>query len=188
MKLYRFLPLAALLPLGAVAQDLDYTFVELNYVDTELDAGPLDVGGDGLGVSGSLSVTDSVFLFANYGTQDYDFDVDSTGYDVGAGMRWGLKPRLDLIGEVAWAYTEVEVNGFSVDDDGLGLGLGLRGRAGEDFELQGGVRYVDYEDSETYVSLRGRWHFSSMWAAGLGLDFDDDASIWSLGLRAQFGN
>lgn len=187
MKLYRFLTVAALLPIGAVAQDLDYTFLELSYVDAELDTGFVDVGGNGFALTGSVLITDSVFLFAGYGTQDYDFGVDGTTYDLGAGMRWGLKPGLDLVGEVAWAYTEVEANGFSVDDDGLGLGLGLRGRINNDFELQGGLRYVDYDDSETYVSLRGRWHFSPTWAAGLGLDFDDDATVWSLGLRAQFG-
>src|SRR5690606_27409430 len=96
MRMHKLLVAAALLPLGAVAQDLDYTFVELSYMDTDLDAGPIDVGGDGFGLEGSLSVTDSVFLFANYETQDYGFGVDASSYDLGAGMRWALKPQLDL--------------------------------------------------------------------------------------------
>jgi hypothetical protein len=92
-------------------------------------------------------------------------------------MRWGLKPRLDLVGEVAWAYTEVKANGFRVDDDRLALGLGLRGRVSDRFELQGGIRYVEYDDSETFLSLRGRWHLTHSLAAALGLDFDDDAML-----------
>jgi hypothetical protein len=188
MKLYGFLAVTALLPLGAAAQDLDYTFVELSYLDSELDAGFVDIGGDGLGISGSLSVSDSVFLFANYATQDYKFGIDATSYDLGAGMRWGLKQGLDLVGEAAWVKTEVKFGGMKADDDGFGLGLGLRGRVNNALELQGGLRYVDMEDSDTFVALMGRWHFNNTWAAGLGLNFNDDVTSWSLGLRANFGN
>jgi len=188
MRIHKLLVAAALLPLGAVAQDLDYTFVELSYMDTDLDAGPIDVGGDGFGLEGSLSVTDSVFLFANYETQDYGFGVDASSYDLGAGMRWALKPQLDLVGELAWVNVDVETPMGDADDDGLGLGVGLRGRVNDSFELQGGVRYLDLEDSDTVLSLGGRWYFTRTLAAGFGLSLNDDVTGWTLGLRAEFGN
>lgn len=188
MTIRKLLIVSALLPLGAVAQDLDYTFVELSYMDTELDAGPLDVGGDGFGLTGSLSLTDNMFLFGSYDTQDYGFGVDASSLDVGAGMRWGLKPGLDLVGDLAWVKVEVESQLVSADDDGLGLGLGLRGRMNDSLELQGGLRYVDLDDSDTFLSLGGRWYFTDVLAAGFGLDINDDTTGWTLGLRAEFGN
>jgi len=188
MRIHKLLVAGALLPFGALAQDLDYTFVELSYLDTELDAGPVDLGGDGLGLTGSLSVTDSVFLFANYQTQDYEFGIDGTSYDLGAGMRFGLKPQLDLVGELAWVNYKVETALGDADDDGLGIGVGLRGRVHDSFELQGGFRYVDLEDSDTFLSLAGRWYFTRTVAAGFGLSFNDDVTGWNLGLRAEFGN
>jgi hypothetical protein len=184
----KLLLVGALLPFGAVAQDLDYTFVELSYMDTELDAGPVDVGGDGLGLNGSLSLTDNVFLFAGYETQDYSFGVDASSYDLGAGMHWGLSPQLDLVTDLAWVHAKVETPLGDFDDDGFGLGVGLRSRINDSFELQGGLRYIDMEDSDTFLSLGGRWHFNEALAAGFGLDINDDATGWTLGLRAGFGN
>jgi len=178
----------ALVPLTGAAQELDYTFVEMSYLSNELDAGPASVDGDGLGLKGSLAVSDSVFLFANYATQDYDFGVDASNYDLGAGMRWGLKPNLDLVGEAAWVHMEVEAGGFEFDDDGLGLGIGLRSRLNDSFELQGGMRYVDLEGSDTFLSFGGRYYFTNAIAAGFGLDLNDDTTGWNLGIRAEFGN
>lgn len=188
MRIHKLLVTAALLPFSVLAQDLDYTFVELSYTDTELDLGPGDLSGDGLGLTGSLSVSDSVFLFASYQTQDYQFGIDGTSYDVGAGMRYGLKPQLDLVGELAWVNYEVDTPLGDAEDDGLGLGVGLRGRVNDSLELQGGVRYVDLEDSDTFLSVGGRWYFSRTLAAGFGLSFNDDVTGWTLGLRAEFGN
>lgn len=188
MNIRKLLIIGALLPVAGMTQELDYTFLELSYLSSEFDAGPADVDGNGLGLSGSLAVTDDVFVFANYSSQDYDFGVDMSGYDLGAGMRWGLNREIDLVAEAAWVHAEVEVGSASADDDGLGLGLGLRGRLNSDIELQGGLRYVDLDDSDTVLSLGGRYYFTDSVAAGFGFDFNDDVSSWNLGLRAEFGN
>jgi hypothetical protein len=186
MMVRKLFVVGALLPIAAFAQEFDYTFVEVSYMDTELDAGPGDIAGDGLGVSASLSLTDDVFLFGGYDTQDFGFGIDASTYDFGAGMRWGLNPQVDIVGDLAWVHTQVDTGFASADDDGLGLGLGLRGRMSDSIELQGGLRYVDLDDSDTFLSLGGRWHFTEIFAASFGLDFNDDISGWSLGLRAEF--
>lgn len=188
MTMRKLFLVGALLPLSALAQDLDYSYVELGYMDTELDVGSGDVGGDGLGITGSWSVSDAMFLFGSYATQDYEFGIDGSKYNLGAGMHWGLKPRLDLVGDLSWVKAEVETPFGDADDDGLGLGVGLRSRMSDAIELQGGVRYVDLEESDTFLSLGGRWYFTDVLAAGFGLDFNDDATGWTLGLRAEFGD
>lgn len=184
----KLLIMAALLPMTAMAQELDYTFVEASYLNSDRDAGAFDVDGDGLALKGSLSITDSVFVFADYLTYDYDAGVDANSYDLGAGIRWPLQPELDLIADVAWVHAEVETPFGDADDDGLGIGVGLRTRVHDQVELQGGIRYVDLEESDTFLSLSGRYYFTESVAAGLGLDFNDDDTGWNIGIRAEFGN
>ncbi|MBN1240886.1 MAG: outer membrane beta-barrel protein [Gammaproteobacteria bacterium] len=189
MKTNKLLLTVALLPLTGFAQErLDYTFVEASYLDVDRDVGAFDVGGDGLALKGSLSLTDTVFVFADYSTYDYSRGVDADGYNLGAGMRWGLKPELDLIADLSWAHVEIDTPFGDADDDGLGLGVGLRSRIHDDIEVQGGIRHVDLDDSNTYLSLAGRYYFTDTVAVGLGLDFDDDNTGWNIGLRAEFGN
>jgi hypothetical protein len=178
-----------LLPLTGFAQEpLDYTFIEASYLNADRDAGPFDVDGDGLGLKGSLSITDSIFAFGDYYSNDFDGGFDSTRYDLGAGMRWTLQPGLDLIADVAWVHVEVDTRFGDAEDDGLGLGVGLRSRVHEKVELQGGIRHVDLDDSNTYLALGGRYYLTSNVAAGFGLDFDDDDTGWNISIRAEFGN
>lgn len=174
------LPLA-LLPFAGVAQEpLDYTYVEAAYLDVD--------NGDGLALKGSLSLTDTVFVFADYSTYDYNFGVDADGYGIGGGMRWGLRPELDLVADLSWVHIDVDTPFGGGDDDGLGLGVGLRSRVHQNIEVQGGIRHVDFDDSNTYLTLAGRYYFTDSVAVGFGLDLDDDNDGWNISLRAEFGN
>ena len=100
MRLHTLVFASALLPLSAIAQDFDYTFIEAEYLNSELDVGPFNVDGDGLGLRGSALITDNVFLRGEYASYDYNRGVDATTYALGAGMRWGLQRELDLVGDL----------------------------------------------------------------------------------------
>src|SRR5690606_34637663 len=117
-----------LLPIAAAAQEtapaLDYTFVEVSYLNSELDAGPLDVDGDGLGLEGSLALTDSVYVFGTYESYDYDFGVDATSYVLGGGYRLGLQPELDLVADLGWVHADVDGPFSGDDDNGVQLRVG----------------------------------------------------------------
>src|SRR5690606_15269329 len=122
MRIKTLLLAGTLLPLPALAQDLSYTFIEAAYIDSKIDVGPFDVDGDGRGLRGSVLITDSVFLIGEYSSFDYSRGIDATGYALGAGMRWNLKPELDLVGDISWVHEEVELPGLpDADDDGFAV-------------------------------------------------------------------
>ena len=181
------LGVAALLPLSGNAGDFDYTYFEGGFVNTELDLGPLDVDGDGIGIKGSYAFNDRFHGFATYATQDFDFDVDANQFEIGGGYNWDLSPNIQAVGTLAFVSAEVESGPVSVDDDGFGVGAGLRGRPAPKVEVEGGVDYVDLDDSNTSFRIDGRYYFNDIWAAGGGISFDDDATSWRIGVRAEFG-
>ncbi len=184
MRLSRVLFAAIMLPLGAVAQDFDYTFVEAAYFN---DAAPFEIDSDGFTLAGAVEITDTVFLLGEYASYDFDGGVDATTFILGAGMRRQLLPELDLVGELGWVRAEIDRPSLpDVDDNGFMLGVGVRARVHDQIEAQAGVRHMNFDDSETYLTLAGRYYLTDTVAAGLGLDVGDDIG-WRLTLRAEFG-
>jgi hypothetical protein len=176
----------AALPFAAQADGFDYTYVEGGYVSSSTDIGPFNVDGDGLGIRGSIGLNDTLNLFADYSTADFDFGVDTSALDVGAGGHWGLKDNLDFVGELSWVKLEADSATASASDDGLGLSGGLRYRANDKIELQGMLNYVDASDSDTSFGFTGRYHLSKAFAIGAGLLFNDGDTAWNIGVRASF--
>lgn len=174
------------LPMMAAAEDFDYTYLEVGYVSTEIDLGPLDVDGDGLGVRGSYGFGNDLYAFVGLADQEFDFDVDGTQLSFGMGWHHGLNEMADLLAEVSYVSVDLESPFSAADEDGFGLGLGLRGRVWENIELEAGIDYVDLDDSDTSLSFDGRYYFNETVAVGGGLSFSDDATGWTLGVRAEF--
>lgn len=185
---------AALLPVAAVAQEAEtrpaqpafgYTYVEVGYAETEFDVGgPGDVDGDGLTVSGSFELNNEWHFFASYGQADLDsgFDVDTVA--IGAGYVFPFKSDIDFYGRVLYIDSEVDGPGAAGDDDGLGLQFRIRGRVNDEFELEGGIQYVDVSDSDVSLQAGARYHFSDAFSAGIGITFGGDAD--GIGINARF--
>lgn len=166
----------------------DYSFVELGYVNTDLD--DFDVDGDGFQLRGSLAVGGNVHVFANYSDQDFDFNIDVKEYEVGAGYAWPVTSNLDVIGTLSYLKTEIDVPGLGdLDDDGIGVGLGLRGRPLDQLELTAGLKYVDFDDigDDTILNVGARYFFTNAFAAGVDVSHTDDITTWSIGARWSFG-
>lgn len=180
------LALASLLPLGVHADDFSYTYAQIDYLDAEFD--DRDVEGDGLGLSGALAVTDLVHLYAVYQDLDFDRGIDASFFEVGAGLNYAIAPNLDLVGRLGYTDVEVDTQSGSADDNGLTLRGTLRGRVGPSFELEGGVRYVDLDESgdDTSLVAEARWFFLPQIALGLGLEAGDDLTVLNVGLRGNF--
>ena len=186
-----FLGLLAALGVAGPAmaeEGFNYSYVELGYVKSDLD--DYNVDGDGFGLRGSYEFTKNIHAFAAYSDQDFDFNVNATTLELGAGYAWPVNPNMDLVGTASYVHAEVDAPGFgSVDDSGLGLGFGVRARVVDVVELTGGLRYVDFDNSGSNTSFTagGRYFFTNNLAAGLDVESDDNGTTWMLGGRFSFG-
>ena len=173
---------------GVVLADLNYSGVELNFVSVELGDDVIDVDGDGFEIGGSYAMSDQYFLFGEYGDQDLDFGIEGKSYEVGAGFHHEMNRDLDFVASISYVDAEVELGGFSVDDDGFALGAGMRSRVGRSFEVEGGIRYTDLDasGSDTGFVLGGRYYFNDTFAISAGTDLNDNADTFRIGVRAEF--
>lgn len=184
--------LAVALPFATHADTMDYSYVELAYLDTELDN--FDADGDGFALRGSLSVHESVFLVAGY--EDVSFeagrfigDVDVSAFSVGVGGRYPLAQKMDLVGTLRIVSAELEADriGFDADEDGFAFGVRVRGEVMPKLELEGGLEHVDIDDiaDDTSIVLQGRYFFIENFSGGVSLSFGD-ADTFGLEGRLTF--
>lgn len=181
---------ALLLSTGAFAQDLSYDHVELRYVNAELDGGGgADADGDGFNLNGSMALSENVHVFAGYETLDFDFDIDLTSFEIGAGWNQPIANGTDIVGRISYIDGEVDTNFGDADDSGFGLSGGLRHVFTSQFQGGAFINYTDLDDSgdNTSLELFGEYFFTPEFTGGLTLEFDDDATVFGVGGRWYFG-
>jgi hypothetical protein len=175
------------LPCALNAADFDYTFVDAGLVDTEIDVGSVDVSGDGIGVNGSIGVSDNVHIVAGYSDLDYDFGIDGNSWNVGVGFHTDINDDIDFVADVSYIDAEVSTAFGSASEDGYGIGGGIRAHMGDSFELDAGLQYVDLDDSDTVLNVGGRYYFNDSFALNAGISDADAGMSWMVGIRAEFG-
>ena len=187
----RSLGLVSLLALSgpALADGLNYNFIEAGYVEFDLDDDIVDVDGDGLGIGGSFEVGESMFVTAGYSTADFDFGIDLDQLSVGLGIHTPIADDIDLVGTISYVSVEASVPGVSADDDGFEATVGIRAMVSEAIELAGGVSYIDLSDSGDDTSFGGSawYYFSDQFAIGIQAEFGDDVTAYGIGGRLYFG-
>jgi opacity protein-like surface antigen len=178
---------AALVPSLTLA-DLNYSNVEVSFVDVELGQGPFDVDGDGFEIAGSYELNDRLFVFGEWQDQSLDFGVDGRALELGAGYTHNLSDKLDLVGTLSFVDTELKSGNATIDDDGLALGGGVRGRVNDSVELEAGLKYIDFDNSgsDTGLTFGGRYYFNPSMALGASADFNDNVDTLRLGFRWEF--
>ncbi|HEY7671405.1 MAG TPA: hypothetical protein VIC71_04240 [Gammaproteobacteria bacterium] len=175
------------LPCVLNAADFDYTFVDAGLVDTEIDVGSVDVSGDGIGINGSIGVSDNLHIVAGYNDLDYDFGISGSTWNVGLGFNTDINDDLDFVADVTWIDAEVDTAFGSASEDGYGVSGGIRAHVGEKVELDAGLQYVDLDESDTVLNVGGRYYFSDSFALNAGLSDADAGMSWMIGIRAEFG-
>jgi hypothetical protein len=185
---------AVLLPVFSEAQEsattrpessqFNYSYVELGYDETEYQVGNTDVDGDGLTLSGSYEINDDWHAFASYGSADLDFGVDLDSWVIGAGYAFPLRQDVDLYGRVLYLNLDADVGAQGADEDGLGLQFRIRALVTDELELEGGVQYVDIEDSDTSLQVAARYYFTDTFSAGIGLTVAGDTD--GIGINARY--
>ena len=184
----------ALLPALSEAQEpaatrptssqFNYSYVELGYDETEFQVGNADIDGDGLTLSGSFEINDDWHAFASYGNADLDFGIDVDTWVLGAGYAFPLRQDVDLYGRVLYLKVDADVGALAADEDGLGLQFRIRALVTDELELEGGIQYVDIEDSDTSLQVGARYHFTETFSAGVGLTVAGDAD--GIGINARY--
>lgn len=179
---------ASLLVAGnSMAAELRYDYAELRYVDAEIDGnGGGDLDGDGFEIAGSLEIADNIHLFGSYQTLDFDFGIDTSALELGAGWMTPVAPGADLVARVAYIDSDVDPG---VDDSGLGLSAGFRKLFTAQIEGRAFVNYVDLDESgsDTSFEVAGDYYFNDQFAAGLSFEFGDDVTVIGIGGRYFFG-
>ena len=181
----------ALLPAVTLAQapaapesPFSYTYLEFGYTETDYEIAGFDLDGDGFSLSGSFELNDDWHVFAGFGHDELDFNLDLDSWQFGAGYRHPLRDDVDIYGRVMFVNLEADVPGVgSADDDGLGLLGALRATVADNVEVEGGVQYVDIEESDTALFVEGRYYFEEL-SVGVGLVFGGDSD--SIGVSARY--
>lgn len=181
---------ALLLGSGAGAAELDYNYLELRYIDTELDVGPVDVDGDGFQIGGSLELAQSVHAFGSFSSLDFGAGIDLRAFEIGAGYALPLQNGADLVGRLSYIDGKIDGPGSGDEDNnGFGFSAGLRNMFTPQFEGRAFIKYVDLDETgdETSIELAGDYFVNDQLALGASLELGDDVTTWTLGGRWYFG-
>ena len=159
---------------------LDYSYLELRFVDVDTN------GGDGLRFNGSYDFGNHWLLVGGITSLDFNNNVDSTAFEIGAGYVWNYTDDFDLVSSLRYVNAEVENSVVSVDDDGLAFAAGVRGLIAPQFEVRGSVNHITVGDSDTYLELAGDYYFTEQFSAGISLEFAGDNDVVTVGGRWFF--
>ena len=166
------------------ADGVSYSYIDVNYVNTDLENGP---SGDGFGARGSVGFGGNFFVFAEFLTLDFD-NVDADQYAVGLGGFMELTGEIDLTGRIGYVEADLSGDGgLGGSDDGYMASLGVRGRMVA-FELEGQGIYRDFSDGgdEFALNIAGRYYFTENFAAAAEYEIGDDAQNFIVGIRFTF--
>ena len=147
-------------PLAALAEDMSYSFVDLAYIDTDIDGvGP---SLDGFALRGSVGFAKNWFAFGEYVAQSVG-GVDLETFVAGAGGHYGLAENLDPWAVSARRKWEIG-SGPSASATTATSWSRPCAAASEIRRVRGGVRYMDFSDGGDATSLfvAGRFHFTDM--------------------------
>lgn len=176
----------AALTSSSLLAEMNYNNLELSFVDIDLGGSGFNVNGDGFEFSGAYEFNDSLFLFGEWQDQNLDFGVDGRQLELGAGLVHGINDRLDFVGQLSYIDTELKAGNIKVGDDALALSGGIRAMVTDAVQLDAGIKYIDFDNSDTGLSFGGRYYFNPNMAISAAADFYDNADTLRLGFRWEF--
>lgn len=174
-----------------------WNYVDLGYVQGDIDG--VDADPTGFGVGASFLVSDSVFFTAGYTSVSedvvifgYDVDAEINQATFGIGYRLPISETTDF--HVGANYLNLEacasIPGFGgdcMDENGYGLNLGIRSMLTNQFEFFAGAGYVDIDsESETSTTLGVAYNFTDTFAVKLGWSTTGDIDLLGLSGRFEF--
>jgi hypothetical protein len=179
MRKHLIVAAVAALTMGgyAMADDLNYTYVQADGGAARLSGSGDHVSGSVFGVNGAFAFGSYMYGFADLSTAKYTESGSSLKINpisVGVGAHKALTPMVDLVGGASFERIEFKVGGSgNVHDSGWGLGAGLRGQATDMVQWNLGVKYRDVGDFQSVISVSGggSYYFTPAFALGLDLSY-----------------
>jgi hypothetical protein len=86
-------------------------------------------------------------------------DIDLSQFNAGIGYHYGLSDRADLVTELSYVRTDVDVEGDSMSADDARIALGVRGLLADSFEgwVKGNYTDGDAYDGEFSATVGGQF-------------------------------
>lgn len=184
-------------PLTSFSKEISYDYIEGTYSSLTIDTGTSvgDLDGNGLGISGSFSVTPAIAITAGFISTNYDeflgVDIDTSEFAVGITGHVGIAPNTDIYGNFSVLKGRIELSdGFTSYDDtdtGNVISAGIRFLATENIELQVGFSRVDiFDESDNGFGGSLRFYASEKFSLAAGYSTVDDVDAFSLNARLDF--
>ena len=172
----------SLVPAPEDFPEMEYTYVEANYVWTDSDISNDDL--NGFELVGSLELPANFFVQGSVLNQDADADV--TAYKLGAGWHFGLIPRLDAYGILSFVHVEVNNSNNDFNDDGTAAEVGLRFSLTRAIELNGRLEWIDVNESNSGGGVGVRYYLTEAFSLGARYDDVGDQKTAAAGARFEF--
>jgi len=200
--------LLAAAPLAAsAAESLSYTYVEGGWTQQQVSMPGSNPKLDGGYIRGSVAIADQVNVFGGYSStsKTYRFEDVLGEYrikntidqpELGIGYHMPMTDRLDFTADIAWMRINNELKyddgAFSEtvkDHTNAGRGsLGLRGKPSRATEAWLKAGYIDGSDMDgVWIgTLGGQVSFNRTWGVVGEVQYYDDVTQYSVGVRASF--
>ena len=178
--------LALFVAAPAGAAELDYNFIDIGWISTDVDVGPGDVDGDGFTIEGSLALADRVHVIGGLAFQEFDLGIDINSQRIGIGFNTPLTETVDFVASGELIRVDIETNFGDDDDTGYGINIGVRGLASEQLEFSGIASFVDVTESDFGISFAGIYYPAPQWGIGASVSLSDDSTSYGLGARFYF--
>ena len=162
--------------------ELEYTYVEANYVwsDSNLTNDNLN----GWSLTGSFELPFNIFVQGT--VLDVMSDADLTTYKLGAGWHFGFLRRFDAYGILSYAHAELDNSNNNFSSDGATGELGVRMLVVKSLEVNGRFLYQDIEDSNSGGGVGARFYFTDSLSVGGNYDSIGSDQTATAGMRFEF--
>ncbi|MGM7447087.1 outer membrane protein with beta-barrel domain [Idiomarina loihiensis] len=187
---------------SAFADSPNWDKIQASYIETDIET-PIDddITMDGYAVAGSLSLTDSIFVLANFDSvgDESDFgDVDLDSLNAGIGFNHGITESTDVFATVTYEKLELvgsvdDLGSESFDESGYGAGVGIRSMITDFFELSVKADYLDIDDENGIrYDASAFFHLTNNLSLGVGYklydldEIDQDVDTVAATVRYSF--
>jgi hypothetical protein len=161
-----------------------YTYGEIGFAHTDIGNG---IDGDGLGLRGSYALHPNWHVVAGFEALGLSGSTDATLFNIGLGFNAPFRPGLDGVLRMNFVHANVDPPGpGSRDEDGFAFEALLRVMINPVFEVNGGVRYLDLDSSNTAVKIGALYEITNNFAVGGDLAVSGDGTSVFVGGRLYF--